>query len=453
MNADGNKIHDKKQRKTIIGFILPSIIGVFLFMTPVYMNGQFTIPIAYLAGQLQQLLNTNLPYIVFYLLLGGFVISCFLTFLKKDLSKYPKLLKVFVVSPWSLLVRFLSLMIVGATLWQWGPEIIWSEDTGGTLIYELVPILVTVFLFAGLFLPLLMDFGLLEFIGSRMNQIMRPVFKLPGRSAIDCLASWVGDGTVGVLLTNKQYEEGYYTKREAIVIGTTFSVVSITFSIVILEYMNLGEMFFPYYLSILISGFIAAVIMPRIPPLSRKEDRFINNEQFNREKEETREVRWRDGYLLALERVRNGDGFTGFLTNGIKNVLDMWLAIIPIVIVIGTFSLIIATYTPLFQIVGKPFEYILTFLQVPEAGAAAQTMVVGFADMFLPAILGASIESEMTRFIIAAVSVTQLIYMSEIGGLLLGSKIPVTFLDLIVIFFQRTLITLPIIVLIAWIVF
>ncbi|EKN63270.1 hypothetical protein BAZO_18496 [Schinkia azotoformans LMG 9581] len=53
----------------------------------------------------------------------------------------------------------------------------------------------------------------------------------------------------------------------------------------------------------------------------------------------------------------------------------------------------------------------------------------------------------------ACTSVTQLIYMSEVGGLLLGSKIPVTLLDLFVIFLERTLITLPIIVLAAHIIF
>lgn len=59
----------------------------------------------------------------------------------------------------------------------------------------------------------------------------------------------------------------------------------------------------------------------------------------------------------------------------------------------------------------------------------------------------------MTRFIVATISVTQLIYMSEVGGLLLASKIPVNFLDLVIIFIQRTLITLPIIVLVAHLIF
>jgi nucleoside recognition membrane protein YjiH len=40
-----------------------------------------------------------------------------------------------------------------------------------------------------------------------------------------------------------------------------------------------------------------------------------------------------------------------------------------------------------------------------------------------------------------------------VGGLLLGSKIPVSFWELFIIFLQRTLITLPIVVLAAHIIF
>ena len=59
----------------------------------------------------------------------------------------------------------------------------------------------------------------------------------------------------------------------------------------------------------------------------------------------------------------------------------------------------------------------------------------------------------MTRFVIAAMSVTQLIYMSEVGALLLGSKIPVNILELFIIFILRTLITLPVIAGVAHLIF
>jgi nucleoside recognition membrane protein YjiH len=81
-------------------------------------------------------------------------------------------------------------------------------------------------------------------------------------------------------------------------------------------------------------------------------------------------------------------------------------------------------------------------------------LLVGFAEMFLPAVLAKGIESELTRFVIISVSITQLIYMSEVGILILKTQIPLNFMDLVVVFLLRTLITLPIIAAIAhWIVF
>ena len=128
----------------------------------------------------------------------------------------------------------------------------------------------------------------------------------------------------------------------------------------------------------------------------------------------------------------------------------MWLGVLPVVMCLATIALIIAEYTSIFQILGTPFIPILKLLNVPEAVAASQTLVVGFADMLLPSVLAANtITNEMTKFIIASVSVTQLIYMSEVGGVLLGSKIPVNLKELLIIFIERTLVTLPVIVLIA----
>ena len=43
-------------------------------------------------------------------------------------------------------------------------------------------------------------------------------------------------------------------------------------------------------------------------------------------------------------------------------------------------------------------------------------MLVGFTDMYVPSIIAASsINAELTKFVVAALSVTQLIFMSETG--------------------------------------
>ena len=91
---------------------------------------------------------------------------------------------------------------------------------------------------------------------------------------------------------------------------------------------------------------------------------------------------------------------------------------------------------------------------MPEAAEASKTMIVGFTDMFTPSIIAAeSISSPMTRFIVATISVTQLIYLSEVGGLILGSKLPVNIVELFVIFLERTIISLLIVCPLAHLVF
>lgn len=446
---------NKRNLRDVLFFIIPSLLGVILFMTPILYRGEITIPIAILSKAFLDSFKEQLPYLA-----TALILICSLGTIIYKLAK-PAFLtnnsftkNLFDISPLWFIFRLLGFVFAVLTLLQIGPEAIYSEYTGGLLLFELIPILFSVFLFAGILLPLLLDFGLLEFVGSLLTKLMRPIFTLPGRSSIDCIASWLGDGTIGVLLTSKQYEEGYYTKREAAVIGTTFSAVSITFSLVVISQVNLGHLFLPFYLTVTFAGVVAAIIIPRIPPLSRKSNEFyIVGEGNNLEEIPNNYTAYRWGLQQAITRASKSKSISSFFLSGVQNVLDMWLGVTPIVMAMGTLALVIAEYTPVFQWLGLPFVPLLNLLRVPEASAASQTLVVGFADMFLPSVIGSKIESELTRFVIACVSVTQLIYMSEVGGLLLGSKIPVSFKDLVIIFIQRTLITLPIVVLIAHYIF
>lgn len=433
-------------------FIIPSLIGILLFMTPLKIDGSFTIPIAFLSNLLVESLKDILPLLAVIVIsisaIGSIIIKIFRT-------KNKILNSLFNVTPIWLIGRILGMIIVILSYLRIGPEFIWSDSTGGMVLFSLLPALISIFLFAGLFLPLLLNHGLLEFVGSMLTKVMRPIFNLPGRSSIDCITSWLGDGTIGILLTGKQYEEGFYTKKEASIIGTSFSAVSITFSLMVITQVGLGHMFVPFYLTVTFAGIIAAIIVPRIPPLSKKSNTYIDGSTPRKDAEVIPEGYTSLSYGLekALEKAEDNSSIKLFFTDGIKNVVDMWLGVLPIVMAMGGIAVIIAEYTPIFQILGMPFIPFLKLLGIPEAAAASQTLIVGFADMFIPSVLAANITSEMTRFIIACVSVTQLIYMSEVGGLLLGSKIPVKFTDLIIIFLERTIITLPVIVLCANIIF
>ncbi|MDV4152359.1 YjiH family protein [Clostridium sp. AL.422] len=451
-----NTTKDKFQLKATLSFIIPSLIGAILFMIPIKFNGEITIPVALMSKFLANILEGSLTSIITMTICISAILSTITKLFKPNfIVKNEFLNTLFNIRPIWLISRILGAVFCVLALFNFGPEMITSSGTGAFVLNDLLTILFTIFFFAGLLLPLLLNFGLLEFFGAILTKVMRPVFTLPGRSSIDCITSWLGDGTLGILLTNKQYEDGFYSKREAAIISTTFSAVSITFSLIVIDTVGLSHLFIPFYLTVTLSGIVAAIILPRIYPLCKLPNTYYNNKE--KKDDETipeghTSLSW--GYNKALDKASQNPGYRVFLIDGIKNVLDMWLGVLPVVMALATIALIIAEYTSVFQILGLPFIPFLNLLQVPEAVAASQTLVVGFADMLLPSVLAAnSITSDMTKFIIACTSVSQLIYMSEVGGVLLGSKIPVSLKHLIIIFIERTLITLPVIVLVANIIF
>lgn len=435
-------------------FILPSLAGILLFMLPVPYHGTVTIPVAILAKSFNALLGDQAVKLVTVLVAMSALLSL-LTTLIKSLRNIRVLNSLFATSlPW-MIVRLLGGILALMTLTKVGPEVIWQASTGGLVLHDLLPVLLSVFIFAGLLLPLLLNFGLLELIGSLMTKIMRPVFNLPGRSAIDCSTSWLGDGTVGVMLTTQQYEQKSYTQREAAVIATTFSAVSISFALVVIAEVGLEHLFLPFYLAVSLAGFVAALVVPRLPPLSWKKDIYLNGikqEPRPHQQPSLREL-FHKGLNEAIARANTNAKLRYIARGSCKNAADMVFGVLPIVMAIGTLALVVAENTPIFSLMGTPFIPLLELLAVPDAVKASETIMVGFADMFIPSIMIASVESEMTRFIISALSITQLIYMSEVGALILGSRIPVNLLELFMIFILRTLVTLPIIAGVAHLLF
>jgi len=441
--------------RQLLIFLIPSLLGVLLFLTPIVYEEKVTIGLGVMADALKAAVSDQLPAIATGLLIVSAVLGLFGSLLKpRWLSERRALNDLFVLPPLWLALRVLGGLFAAMTFWQFGPEWVWNANTGGVVLKDLAPVLITFFLVAGLILPLLTDYGLMEFIGTIVRNVFRKIFGLPGRSAIDAIASWLGSGTVGVLITAQQYHKGFYSAREAAVIATNFSIASIAFSLLITSFMKLDHLFVPFYLTVVVAGLAAAIITPRIPPLSWKKDEYVAGvgKQIKEDVPAgTSLLRW--GLAQAVQRANANPSPAQMVKIGVHNVVDIWLGLLPLVMAIGTVSLAIAEFTPIFNWLSAPIVPLLELLQLPEAAKAAPAMLVGFADMFLPAVLGKGIESELTRFVVACVSLTQLIYMSEVGVLIIKAKLPLNLLELFVIFIIRTLITLPIIALMAhWIV-
>lgn len=445
--------------KELLKFVIPSLIGLLLFVIPLpWGGGSLTIGVGYMASEFTGSYGQYLPAFMVYVVITSAVLSLLFTITKpKFIEEHDFLNSLFIVNPLTLGMRIVAAIFGYAVineLTAFGLDKVSAAFTGGVVVNDLFPVLATWFFFSGFFLPLLMEFGSMDYLGTLIRRFMRPLFKVPGRSAIDAIASWIGSGPVGVVITNKQYTTGYYTAQEASIISVCFSLVSLPFAVFIASFLELTVSFVAFYGAISIASFVAAIILPRIYPLNKKKEEYYEgvDVKINENVPTGRGIHeW--AVERGVERASEAPSIKGLILSGIGTIADVYFSLMPIVMLLGTISLMIAEFTPVFSIISQPIVPLFNLMNVPDATVAASATLVGFADMFLPAIFVQGSQYEITRFIIGALSFTQLIYLTETGAIILRAKIPVNFKDLLIVFIQRTIITLPIVVAIAHLVY
>lgn len=439
----GNNRSPASGGSTLLKCAIPSLIGGFVFLFPVREDGVFTIPMAVMSGWLTALLADYMPYIVLSIIAVSATLSVWMSTQRASSAAANEFRQIFTVNRLWLAIRVAGLIMAAMIVFEVGPEMIWSPITGRLVLFDLATVIVTIFVFAAFLMPLLTDYGLMDLVGTLLSRTFRRLFSLPGRSCIDALASWLSSAPVGVLITSQQFERGNYSGREAAVIATNFSVVSVPFCVIVANAVGLSHLFLQYYVVVVICGLVAAVITPRLPPLSRIPDDYSEAGRQLEENLYPEGGLWRAGVAAAMSKARRAPGPRIFLRGAFHNLFDVWFGLLPALIAIGTTGLIIVEFTPVFTWLSKPLIPLLELFRIPEAEAAAPALLVGFADMFLPAVLAKSIDSELTRFVVASVSITQLVYMTEVGVLILKTRIPLNLLNLAQVFLLRTAITLP----------
>lgn len=433
-------------------FVVPSLIGLIAFIMPIPQAGSFNTMLGMLIDLLKGGFKGWLPLGAMVFVGASALFTLFAVLVKpKFVTGSPFLGELFLVSPFWLVSRLLGGVLYGIIYFKLGPEIIWNMDNGGTPGMVLAPALLVIFLVLAGFIPLLTDFGLMEYVGTFARPVMRPLFKLPGRAAVDCLASWVGSSSVAVVITTKVHDQGYYSDREAGVIATCFSVISIAYIYAMADFVGLSNRYFQILISVYLVTLALAFIMPRIWPLASMPDTYSGRAGKQRI----------DGvppgkslgvwaFELAVNRAA-GQSFARYVRNIVKTLLSLVVSTMPLVISWGTVALIIANSTPVFRVMGAPFSWLLGLMRIPEAAQVGPAFILSYADQFLAAVVGSGLKTDGARFMCAGISATGLIYMTEVGVLILNSKIPLGFLKLTIIYLIRAVLTVFLLSPLVWV--
>lgn len=422
-----------KSRATM-KFILFSLLGIFMFFITIQIGEVNTIPIDHIVKAILRIPNFKVVYGLIIIVLGTLMPFYLKTWHTSRLNTVMAVLNV------------LGLIFTIMSIFQIGPEIITQESMGPYVLLVVVVPVILIVPIGSVFLSFLVSYGLMEAIGTIMEPVMRPIFKTPGRSAIDAVASFVGSYSLALLVTNRVYKENKYTTKEAAIIATGFSTVSATFMIITLSTLDLMEYWNLFFWTCLIITFIVTAVTARLYPLSKMSSEYYDETEPPFEEAEVEQgKRFQKAWEVGIENAMNSDSVIDNTISNLKDGIKLALNIGPTIMSIGVLSLLLAQYTNIFDVLGYIFLPITTLLGSSEPVLLAKASTITLADMYVPAIISTGADMQ-TKFAIAIICISEILFFSASIPCILATDIPIKIKDIVIIWFERVVISLILIV-------
>ncbi|MCD1280188.1 YjiH family protein [Psychrobacter sp. CCUG 69069] len=409
----------------LIQLVVFSAIGLIMFFVPFTIGEKSTILFDHGATYLVTQQHTLSVTLLFLLMLYG-VSKPFID------GSWHKNITHMIMTVFKVIGLILAVMYITGT----APAVMMETDMLPFLFEKLALPVGMIVPLGALILAFLVGFGLLEMVGVLMQPIMKPIWKTPGSSAIDAVASFVGSYSIGLLITNRVYLQKQYSAREAIIIATGFSTVSAAFMVIVAKTLGLMEFWNVFFWSTLVITFIVTAITARIPPIS-----LFDDEVERPDLDHTRGTRLAAAFDLGLSTSRRATDLKQILWSNFRDGLTMAAAIVPSIIAVGLTGLLLAKYTPVFDALGL-LLYPFTWLGgLPEPLVAAKGMSAGLAEMFLPALLLSEADI-LTRYVAGVISISSVLFFSAMIPCVLATEIPVSVGKMVIIWFERVVLSI-----------
>jgi len=409
----------------LIQLIVFSAIGLVMFFVPFTIGEKSTILFDHGATYLVTQQHTLSVTLLFLLMLYG-VSKPFID------GSWNKNITHMIMTAFKVIGLILAVMYVAGA----APAFMMEADMLPFLFEKLALPVGMIVPLGALILAFLVGFGLLEMVGVLMQPIMKPIWKTPGSSAIDAVASFVGSYSIGLLITNRVYLQKQYSAREAIIIATGFSTVSAAFMVIVAKTLGLMEFWNMFFWSTLVITFIVTAITARIPPISLFDDH-VERPALDHKGG----TRLAAAFDLGLSTSRRATDLKQILWSNFRDGLTMAAAIVPSIIAVGLTGLLLAKYTPVFDALGL-LLYPFTWLGgLPEPLVAAKGMSAGLAEMFLPALLLSEADI-LTRYVAGVISISSVLFFSAMIPCVLATEIPVSVGKMVIIWFERVVLSI-----------
>ena len=416
------------KKEDIAKFLICGILGIFLFFVQIPINGVKTLPIDMITSFFTNGL-ANYYTEVLMVCTVIYIIDLIINWNKRKRGVADIII---------IVLSILGGIMIYMLKFHIGPAFLFESDIIPAAVSNMGKAFIMVYVVT-FFLPLLLNYGLVDFFGVILRPVMRVLFRLPGRTAVVAIGAFLGNFTVGHIQANELYVTGRVTTREANIIDTCFCTTSIALLLLFAnatgEIANWGKVFF---ITLAVVYIVTAIIV-RIPPLSRVSDDYYTGTEPDPEPNVHSNIlaeAFQTGVAVAA-KAKNP--FLACLLSG-KNSLIMVAAIHVSAVATWVIPALVNKYTPIFHWLGNVFLPILKVIGVPNASELSQAIGLSFVNPISATVgLGAMDLAPAAKFFAATFAAPIVIFFGAFLSSMYSTKVPVKFLHVVLVWFERAI--------------
>lgn len=259
-NSSYNKndsCNSEESLKTMKIYIF-SLIGIIIFFIPIKFNNQRETILYHISYFIENksiaIINIS---IVFFITLS--ILKNIINVKKSDINKVFVFTKIF-----SLII--LIFVLIGKE------EMFFIDDNFVFILKDLIINLSIVLPVASLFMPFLLDYGLVEITEAFTHKIMKKIFKVSGKVFLNFLVYLLVNNVCGAFVTYRLYRDGKLREKECAITILNFSILSLSLTSDLCYKINIDtKKFFIMEMLLLI---ICNIIISRIYPLKKKKQSY-----------------------------------------------------------------------------------------------------------------------------------------------------------------------------------
>ena len=341
-----------------------SLIGTIIFFIPIKINNQNETLLYHMSYFLENkasiLINIS---IIFFISLS--ILKNIININKSSINKFLVFTKIFSL----IIFIFIS---VGKG------EIFFIEDGFIFILKDLILNLSIVLPIASLFMPFLLDYGLVEITEAFTHKIMKKLFRVSGKVFLNFLVYLLVDNVCGAFVTYSLYKAGKLRERECAITILNFSVLSLSLTSDLCNKIdiNMGE----FLIMEMVVLVICNVIISRIYPLKKKKQSYYfksGHKNVNCKKHKLNTA------VKKYYENKTNKKFISLSLSYLNDVIYILMDLIPIIITIFFVGNIIYNITFVMDIINNFIYILIAKLNVPNSMLISKIVNLNFFNNIL----------------------------------------------------------------------